>query len=261
MVWGALYQKPGRGVFGFVEEEGRGFVDPRAAAGWEEVTGFSYGIRQTRPLTPRQSILLLQEITAREAQTVAVEIGSGNGVYILLNGNYLTAHCLPERKSYQRELVLLPLQEGKNQLLVKLYNAFEDQLHYSLTPLWQWTQYRQTLPLELLPTHSATHRASHRATHSVTHSATHSTTDGASDSATHRATDSASHSTTDSASHRATHRATDSTTYSTTYSTTDSASHSHMHTLTVRLANPPSNVTPLRAENLQILLLPSKKTE
>ena len=213
VVWGALYQKQGRGVFGFVEEEGRGLVEPRVAAGWEEVPGFSYGTRQTLPLNPRQSILLLQEITAREAQTVAVEIGSGNGVYILLNGNYLTAHCMPERISYQRELVLLPLQEGKNQLLVKLYNAFEDQLHYSLTPLWQWTQYRQTLPLELLPTHSVTLSTPDSATHSVT------------------------------------------------LSTPDSAPHSHTHTLSVRLANPPSNVTPLRAENLQILLLPSKKTE
>ncbi|MFA7451025.1 MAG: alpha-L-fucosidase [Bacteroidales bacterium] len=225
VVWGALYQKQGRGVFGFVEEEGRGLVEPRVAAGWEEVPGFSYGTQQTLPLNPRQSILLLQEITAREAQTVAVEIGSGNGVYILLNGNYLTAHCMPERISYQRELVLLPLQEGKNQLLVKLYNAFEDQLHYSLTPLWQWTQYRQTLPLELLPTHSVTLSTPDSATHSVTLSTP--------DSATH----------------------------SVTLSTPDSAPHSHTHTLSVRLANPPSNVTPLRAENLQILLLPSKKTE
>ncbi len=184
--WGALYQKPGRGVFGFVEEEGRGLIEPRAENEWKEVPGFSYGTGQTLPMNPRQSILLLQEITAKKAQTVAVEIGSGNGVYILLNGNYLTAHCMPERKSYQRELVLLPLQEGKNQLLIKFYNAFEDQLYYSLTPLWQWTQYRQTLPLELLPT----------------------------------------------------------------------ATHSQTHTLTVRLANPPSNVTPLRAQNLQILLQP-----
>ena len=51
VVWGALYQKQGRGVFGFVEEEGRGLVEPRVAAGWEEVPGFSYGTRQTLPLS------------------------------------------------------------------------------------------------------------------------------------------------------------------------------------------------------------------
>ena len=144
--WGSLYRKPGRGVFGFVEEEGLGLIDMQAVGGWEQVEGFEYGVWQTMDLPQRRGVLFLQEIWADEAQTAAVELGSGNGVYVLLNGEYLTAHCMPERLGYQRELLLLPLQKGANQLLIKYYNAFEDALHYSIKPEWQWTEYRRQLP-------------------------------------------------------------------------------------------------------------------
>ncbi len=147
--WGTLYSKPGRGVFGFVQEEGVEHVDVQEDKGWAEVRDFAYGTRRTMDLPPRRGVLLLQEIWAEEAQTVAVEIGSGNGVYVLLNGDYVTAHCLPERFDYQQELLLLPLKKGSNQLLIKYYNAFEDALFYSIKPVWQWTQYRQRLPFDL----------------------------------------------------------------------------------------------------------------
>ena len=62
VVWGALYQKQGRGVFGFVEEEGRGLVEPRVAAGWEEVPGFSYGTRQTLPLNPAKAFCCCRKL-------------------------------------------------------------------------------------------------------------------------------------------------------------------------------------------------------
>jgi len=175
ITWGKIYRKPGRGVFGFLEEEVgvqdqvqdqaetgampksraeadpaslTGLIDPRQ--GWEHIPGFAYGTKHSLPLGQRKSVVFLQEIVSDRAQYGAVEIGSGNAVYILLNGQYLKAHFSPERVNYQKEIVLLPLQKGNNQLVIKYYNGFEKELHYSITPLREWKLYYQRLsPVEL----------------------------------------------------------------------------------------------------------------
>ncbi|HOT55164.1 MAG TPA: alpha-L-fucosidase [Bacteroidales bacterium] len=173
VTWGNLYRKPGRGVFGFLEEETAGALAVAGAAasaetgaeagsvaeagtgaaaglidpgqGWEQVAGFAYGKKHLIPLGQRKSVVFMQEILSDREQTVAVEIGSGNAVYMLLNGEYLTAHFSPERVSYQTEMVLLPLQKGNNQLVIKYYNGFESELHFSITPLEEWKIYSQKL--------------------------------------------------------------------------------------------------------------------
>ena len=145
--WGKLYQKTGRGVFGFVEEENEFPVHPQSEnSRWKEVNDFVYGAQQTLSIPQRGSIVLLQEIESDKNQTIAVEVGSGNGVYILLNGVYVTAHLSPQRVKSNKEIVLLPLQKGKNQLVIKHYNGFAKELLYSLQPLEQWTVYTQKLP-------------------------------------------------------------------------------------------------------------------
>jgi len=153
--WGDIYRKAGRGVFGFVPEESQ-----------EEYTiepQFPYGKKLSLPLGQRRSVVFLQEIESSKEQTIAVEIGSGNAVYILLNGNYVTAHFSPERVNYSTEIVLLRLQKGKNLLLIKYYNGFEKELCYSIIPLPEWKQYSQKLsPVRLSgeKTHTLTIRAS-----------------------------------------------------------------------------------------------------
>ncbi|MFA5444924.1 MAG: alpha-L-fucosidase [Bacteroidales bacterium] len=168
ITWGKIYRKPGRGVFGFLEEEVgvqaqdqaetgamlkiraeadpailTGLIDPRQ--GWEHIPGFAYGTKHSLPLGQRKSVVFLQEIVTVREQYAAVEIGSGNAVYILLNGQYLKAHFSPERVNFQKEIVLLPLQKGNNQLVIKYYNGFEKELHYSITPLKEWKVYYQML--------------------------------------------------------------------------------------------------------------------
>lgn len=149
--WGAIYRKPGRGVFGFLEEEDAEPVSPQQPEeGWEQITGFRYGEKLVCPLGQRESLLFLQEIESSRDQLAAVEIGSGNAVYLLLNGKYVTAHCSPDRVNYETETVLLPLQKGMNQLVIKLYNGFEKELFYSITPLREWRRYSLKLsPMRL----------------------------------------------------------------------------------------------------------------
>ena len=144
--WGNLYRKPGRGVFGNVEEEGTQVVDVHAAGSrWMAVDNFRYGESHTEPVIPRASVVFLQEIESTHAQTVAVKIESGNAVYILLNGEYITAHFSPDRIKQQEETVLLPLKKGRNQLVIKYYNGFEKQFSYGITPLDEWTVYTRKL--------------------------------------------------------------------------------------------------------------------
>lgn len=145
--WGDLYKKQGHGVFGFVEEENKSFVDAEIKISkWTKVDDFSYGEKLQMPLGMRESVLFLQEIESTKEQKIAVEIGSGNAVYILLNGKYITAHFSPERIKYEKEIVFLPLKEGDNQLIIKYYNGYEKSLNYSIRPLSEWQVYTTTLP-------------------------------------------------------------------------------------------------------------------
>lgn len=144
VAWGNLYRKPGRGVFGNMPEEGNGDVVIDEA--WKQVSNFTYGTSTTEKILPRASIVFLQEIQSNKEQTIAVEVESGNAAYILLNGEYVTAHFSPNRIKAQKEIVLLPLKKGENQLVIKLYNGFDKELTYSINPLTEWTQYTKSVP-------------------------------------------------------------------------------------------------------------------
>jgi alpha-L-fucosidase len=78
-----------------------------------------------------------------------------------LNGQYITAHFSPERKAYQTEIVLLPLQKGENQLFIRYFNRFETVLRYSINPLSEWTIHSQSFSpvrLDRRPHHDLTIR-------------------------------------------------------------------------------------------------------
>ena len=126
-------------MFGNVEEERAREVNPKQPGSrWVEVTGFCYDEVYSEPILPRGSVVFLQEIESLAEQTIAVKLTSGNAAYVLLNGEYITAHFSPQRVEKQEELLLLPLREGKNQLVVKLYNGFGNLLHYGIEPIEEW---------------------------------------------------------------------------------------------------------------------------
>ena len=154
--FGNLYTKNGKGVFGYVEEENQENIN---TSNWKKIENFNYEEKHEMELNPRQSVLFLQEIESTENQNIAVEIGSGNGVYLLLNGKYITAHLLPTQDEYQKEIVVLPLEKGKNQLLIKYFNHKADRLNFSITPITGWIHYKMKLPAFKLKK-SATHQLS-----------------------------------------------------------------------------------------------------
>lgn len=130
--WGKVYRKSSGSVFGSFP---RADFPVNLADGWEEVPEFRYGERSETPMRERSSVLWLQEFTADREMELPVEIGSGNGIQVWLNGNCITAHTSPRGNAYRTETVLLPLKRGKNQLLLKLYNRFEKKLCFSFRPL------------------------------------------------------------------------------------------------------------------------------
>ncbi|MEL7599907.1 MAG: alpha-L-fucosidase [Proteiniphilum sp.] len=146
VIWSKVFRKPGRGVFGNVEEEGAASVDLNTMGSeWELVDNFQEGVIYTEDIQPRESVIFLHEIVSSRQQTASVEITCGNGVYILLNGEYLTAHLSPARIKEQKELLLLPLKKGLNQLIIKYYNGFDETFSYGVNPLSAWKIYSQKL--------------------------------------------------------------------------------------------------------------------
>ncbi len=162
--WGKLYVQRGSGVFGALSYENKEKIELNSIANnsvqaneilnnnkrktafeWLQVSDFPYGEKLELDVSHRGSLVFMQEIEAANDTETAIEIGGGNGIYILLNGEYITAHCLPERAEYQKEIVILPLKKGENQLVIKYFNRFADKLYYSLKPLKEWTIHEVSL--------------------------------------------------------------------------------------------------------------------
>lgn len=142
--WGNLYRKPGSMVFGNVGSL-EGAFPVSVDENWQKVNDLPYRKTITEKISPKTSVVFLQEIESEKERPIAVKITSGNAVYVLLNGRYITAHFSPDRVHSDNELVLLPLKKGNNQLVVAYYNGFANEFSYEITPLQEWTVYSQKL--------------------------------------------------------------------------------------------------------------------
>lgn len=99
---------------------------------WELIPIWKNGIKESNSTKPFQSYYVLQEIFTPEAQDKLIEIGSGDAVQVWLNGENLVTHNNPRGSNMNKEIILLPLKAGKNQLLVKFYNRYGYQLDYCI---------------------------------------------------------------------------------------------------------------------------------
>lgn len=149
--WGRVYTKPSGSVFGNLPAGIDRIPGNPEEAGWKKLTGFQYGKINELGMRQRKSLFLYTEIESDRVQRISVELGSGNGILVLLNGREITAHLSEKGKLYNKESVVLPLQKGKNQLVIKLYNRFEKKICFSIKPEEEYKVYKQemgTFPLE-----------------------------------------------------------------------------------------------------------------
>jgi alpha-L-fucosidase len=113
-------------------------IDPNSVWGrnkerkWSLVTDWKNGEIVSQDSKPMQSLFILQEINADQDQNQLIELQSGSGVMVWLNGENLVKHNNPRGSNLNKEIVLLPLKAGKNQLLIKFYNRYDFQSSYCI---------------------------------------------------------------------------------------------------------------------------------
>ncbi len=103
------------------------------------------GKNESEVSKPIQLKYILQEIISDKVQNQLIEISSGDGIQVFLNGENLVKHNNQRNSWMNRELVLLPLKSGKNQLLIKFFNRYGYQLDYRINYQVNQTIYRQKL--------------------------------------------------------------------------------------------------------------------
>jgi len=133
VTWGSIFWKRVGGLLGSIPEVTATDGVPEGE-GWQLCEGLQPGRKWELPTGERRSVLFWQEMVAERDGDVVVEIGSGNGVMVLLNGQIVTTHSAGRGKEYNKEKIVLPLKKGKNSLLIKVYNRFEKNLCFSFYP-------------------------------------------------------------------------------------------------------------------------------
>jgi alpha-L-fucosidase len=117
----------------------------RSNLSWKESLDWKDGEVVSMESKPLQSWFVLQEIRSEKAQKQIVEISSGEGVIVWLNGENLVMHNNPRNSVLNKELVLLPLKAGKNQLLIKFYNRYGWKVEFSINKAVPQRIFRQEL--------------------------------------------------------------------------------------------------------------------
>lgn len=141
--WGNAYTSRGRGIFGMVPFEGKGFIDADGKdSEWEKINSYKAGNLQNRSVLPFYSEYMLLELNASRDLYYPVKVVGGNSAYVLLNGEYVSAEFPDSRPERSEKLLVLHLKKGKNQLLVKTYNRYSRNLSFGFLPVDDWTVYR-----------------------------------------------------------------------------------------------------------------------
>ncbi len=114
---------------------------------WNLIATREDGTEETVRTNPFQSYYILQEIISESTQNLLIETGGGDGIQVWLNGENLVKHNNPRDIRMNKEVVLLPLKVGKNQLLFKFNNRYGYQLVYKIDKNIDQSIYSQKLSL------------------------------------------------------------------------------------------------------------------
>lgn len=113
---------------------------------WTKHPEYANGTQYSLPAGLMTGYYALQEITSPRAQQLLVKVTSGDAVMVFLNGKNLFIQNNPYKKDSIVHYVLLPLSQGKNQLVVKLFNHFKKSLPFNIDYAAPQVYYRKTLP-------------------------------------------------------------------------------------------------------------------
>jgi alpha-L-fucosidase len=113
---------------------------------WVKHAEYKNGTSYTLPAGLMTGYYVLQEIISPRRQQLLVKVTSGDAVMVFLNGKNLFIQNNPYKKDSIVHYVLLPLSEGKNQLVVKLFNHFKRSLPFNIDYAVPQVYYRKALP-------------------------------------------------------------------------------------------------------------------
>lgn len=136
--WGTLYRSgnyysgPG-GVHGNLKNVDVNLPWPNGNdQAWEKKTDWKNNVPYPIFMDKNSATYLLQEINSETDQPYLVGITSGDAVTVSLNGQILAEHNNPFKEKEMKDVILLPLKKGKNQLIVKFYNGFQKESTISI---------------------------------------------------------------------------------------------------------------------------------
>ncbi len=149
--WGPLYQSgyyysgPG-GVHGNLKDVDVSKPWPgNDNKPWEIRSSWKNNETYTVAMDRNSATYLLQEITSEIDQPYLVGLTSGDAVTVSLNGQILAEHNNPFKVKEMKDLILLHLKKGKNQLIVKYYNGFKKSSNISIDTNVKQVWYKKEL--------------------------------------------------------------------------------------------------------------------
>ncbi len=148
-IWGKQYIcGPGSGLFDAPSVIDTDFKNPPAKNGeWKEIEEG----KNSMPANILETYFVMQNVESPKEQYVIVEVGTGNGIEVYLNGKSVMKHLNQYRCKFKSEKVLLNLKKGNNQIVMRVYNRFEKNIEFILRPSTDQTIYKQDITLTEMP--------------------------------------------------------------------------------------------------------------
>ena len=119
-------------------------VPLRKGGEWKEITGET----MTLPIGLINDYYIMQDVVSPKAQDMLLDVASGNAVELFVNGVSIMKHINPYRCKYREEKVLVHLNKGINQIVLRVYNRFEKEITYLLRPSAEQVIYKQNVTLD-----------------------------------------------------------------------------------------------------------------
>ena len=120
-------------------------VPLRKGGVWREMTED----KMTLPVKLINDYYLMQDVYSPKAQDILLDVASGNAIELFVNGVSVMKHINPYRCTYREEKVLVHLNKGNNQLVLRIYNRFENEITYLLRPSAEQVIYKQNVTLDI----------------------------------------------------------------------------------------------------------------
>ena len=97
----------------------------------------------TLPVNLIEDYYLMQTIESPKAQDILLDVAAGNAIELFVNGVSVMKHNNPYRCKYREEKVLIHLEKGSNQIILRAYNRFEKGTTLLLRPSDEQVIYKQ----------------------------------------------------------------------------------------------------------------------